>query len=50
MAMGEPYVAGYLANVDAECEDLARRKDFDGHERHVVYEDRLVLWTFHRPL
>ena len=50
MAMGEPYVAGYLANVDAECEDLAHRKDFDGHERHVVYEDRLVLWTFHRPL
>lgn len=50
MAMGEPYVAGYLANVDAECEDLAHRKDFDGHERHVVYEDRLVLWTFHRPI
>ena len=50
MAQGEPYVAGYLDNVDAEMHALLADTDLEAKDRHEIYEGRLVLWTFHRPL
>jgi len=47
MASGEPYINGYLDNIDAECEAFAEH--FAALDRHVVYEGRLVLWTFQLP-
>ena len=49
MLSGEPYINGYLDNIDAEAERFAVLGEFAKFDRHVVYEGRLVLWTFQLP-
>ena len=49
MLSGEPYINGYLDHIDGEAGAFAKGHDFAHFDRHVVYEGRLVLWTFQLP-